>query len=93
LVLEVVLYLNPGSPSSAKARRNLESTLAAYDPTRYRLILRDVTHDLEESEADHVVFAPTLILRHPQASCTLVGDLEDHATVEALLGLGGMEKS
>jgi hypothetical protein len=91
--VEVVLYINPAAPTSAKARRNLDLALRDYDAARYRLIVRDVTRDLAESEADHVVFTPTLIVRHPQALCTLVGDLEDNATVVAILSMGGMEKS
>jgi hypothetical protein len=92
-VVEVVLYLSPGSVTSAKARRNLDAALKGYDPSRYRLIVRDVSQDLADSEADHVVFTPTLIVRHPQLPCVLVGDLGDLATVTAMLGLGGMERS
>jgi KaiB-like protein len=92
-LVEVVLYLSPGSVSSAKARRNLDAALQGYEPSSYRLIVRDVSQDLAESEADHIVFTPTLIVRHPQAPCMLVGDLGDTATVAAMLGLGGMERS
>jgi hypothetical protein len=92
-LVEVVLYLSPGSPTSQKARRNLDAALQDYDPSSYRLIVRDVSQDLAESEADHIVFTPTLIVRHSLAPCTLVGDLGDTATVVAMLGLGGMERS
>jgi hypothetical protein len=92
-LVEVVLYLSPGSPTSGKARRNLDSALQDYDPSSYRLIVRDVSLDLAESEADHIVFTPTLIVRHSLAPCTLIGDLGDTATVVAMLGLGGMERS
>jgi hypothetical protein len=92
-VIEVVLYLSPGSVSSAKARRNLDAVLQAYDPASYRLVVRDVSQDLVESEADHIVFTPTLIVRHPLVPCMLVGDLRDTATVAAMLGMGGMERS
>jgi hypothetical protein len=92
-LVEVVLYLSPGSPTSQKARRNLDAALRDYDPSRYRLIVRDVSRDLAESEADHIVFTPTLIVRHSLAPCTLVGDLGDTATVVSMLGLGGMERS
>jgi hypothetical protein len=91
-LVEVVLYLSPGSPTSGKARRNLDAALQGYDASTYRLIVRDVSQDLAESEADHIVFTPTLIVRHALAPCTLVGDLGDTATVVAMLGLGGMEK-
>jgi hypothetical protein len=92
-LVEVVLYVSPGSPTSGKARRNLDAALRDYDPTSYRLIVRDVSQDLAESEADHIVFTPTLIVRHALAPCTLVGDLGDTATVVAMLGLGGMERA
>ena len=92
-LVEIVLYLSPGSPTSQKARRNLDTALQDYDPSSYRLIVRDVSQDLAESEADHIVFTPTLIVRHSFAPCTLVGDLGDTATVIAMLGLGGMERS
>ena len=91
--VEVVLYVSPDSPTSGKARRNLDAALQDYDPSRYRLIVRDVSQDLAESEADRIVFTPTLIVRHSLAPCTLVGDLGDTATVVAMLGLGGMERS
>ena len=92
-LVEIVLYLSPGSPTSQKARRNLDAALQDYDPSRYRLIVRDVSQDVAESEADHVVFTPTLIVRHSLAPCTLVGDLGNTATVVAMLGLGGMERA
>jgi hypothetical protein len=92
-LVEVVLYLSPGSTTSAKARRNLDAALQEYDPASYRLIVRDVSQDLAESEADHIVFTPTLIVRHSLAPCTLIGDLGDTATVAAMLNLGTMERS
>jgi len=92
-LVEVVLYLSPDSATSSKARRNLDAALQEVDPSAYRLIVRDVSQDLAESEADHIVFTPTLIVRHSRAPCTLVGDLGDTASVVAMLGLGGMERS
>jgi hypothetical protein len=91
--LELVLYLNPASATSVKARRNLESALLAIDPSTYGLVGRDAARDLAEAEADHVIFAPTLIVRHAEAPCTLVGDLGGPAVVSALLSLGPMERS
>jgi hypothetical protein len=90
--VEVVLYVNPDSLNSARARRNLDAALQEYDPSSFRLIVRDVSRDLAESESDHVVFTPTLIVRHLDGACTMVGDLGDKATVAAMLSLGGMER-
>src|SRR5205814_5939102 len=91
IAVEVVLYVNPHSATSARARRNLETALQEYAPATFRLIVRDVSRDVEESEADHIVFTPTLIVRHADNACVLVGDLGDRVTVTAMLGLGGME--
>jgi hypothetical protein len=91
--VEVVLYINPHSATSTRARRNLEAALQEYAPETFRLIVRDVSRDVEESEADHIVFTPTLIVRHTHNPCVLVGDLADRATVATMLGLGGMESA
>ena len=91
--LEMVLYVNPATGISAKARRNLDAALKGCDPSTYRLTVRDVSQDLAEAEADHVVFTPMLIVRHPETSCTLVGDLADLGLVTALLSLGALETS
>jgi KaiB-like protein len=91
--VEVVLYLGPRSPTSVRAKRNLDAALQAYDPSTYQLIVRDVSEDLADAEADRVVFTPTLIVRHPEAPCTLVGDLGDTVLLTELLSLGGMEKT
>ena len=91
--LEMVLYVNPATGISAKARRNLEAALKGCDPSTYRLTVRDVSQDLAEAEADHVVFTPMLVVRHPETSCTLVGDMADLGLVTALLSVGAMERS
>ena len=92
-VVEVVLYVNPGSATSLRARRNLDLALRDHDPAAFRLIVRDVSRDVEESEADHIVFTPTLVVRHPDNPCVLVGDLADRVTVTTMLGLNGMESA
>lgn len=58
--LDIVLYVSPGSASSAKARRNLDTILESYDPSTFHLTVRDVSRDLRDAEADHIVFTPTL---------------------------------
>ena len=92
-IVEVVLYLSPGSAASTRARRNLDVALRRYEPARYHLIVRDVSEDLAESEADHIVFTPTLIVRHASAPCTLVGDLADTTALTAMLSLEGLEST
>lgn len=91
--LDIVLYVCPGSASSAKARRNLDSILQAYDPATFHLTVRDVSLDLKDAEADHIVFTPTLIVRNQEAPCTMVGDLADAGAVALVLSMGGLEKA
>jgi len=90
--LDIVLYVSPASATSARARRNLDSIMGSYDPAAFRLIVRDVSRDLDEAEADHVVFVPTLIVRSPEAACTIIGDLADADAVAVVLNMGGLEK-
>jgi hypothetical protein len=90
--LDLVLYVSPASATSARARRNLDSILGSYDPAAFRLTVRDVSLDLDQAEADHVVFIPTLIVRSQEAACTMVGDLADAEAVRVVLTMGGLEK-
>ena len=79
---------------SLKARRNLESVLAGYDPAAVRLEVRDVTVDALQAEADRVVFTPTLLVRGPaDATAWVVGDLADPEIIINLLRLGGLERA
>jgi hypothetical protein len=56
------------------------------------VIVRDVSRDTEDAERDRIVFTPTLLLRGADAGC-VVGDLTHGDALEALLTLGGLEKT
>ena len=92
MTARIVLYVSPGSASSAKAQRNLNAILQSYDPETFQLTVRDVSLDLFDAEADHIVFTPTLIIRNQETPCTMVGDLADASAVALLLSMGGLEK-
>jgi hypothetical protein len=90
---ELILYVNPGSALSLKARRNLDAVLAGYDAGAISLEVRDVTQDALRAEEDRVVFTPTLILRGAgPAGAWVVGDLSDQDVIVSLLRLGGVER-
>ena len=92
--LDIVLYISPGSMNSARARRNLDAVLQSYDPASFHLTIRDVSRDLDDAEADHIVFTPTLLVRNSEAPCPMVvGDLADTNAVALVLSMGGLEKS
>jgi len=90
--IELVLYVAPNSPACVRARANLEAALDAYDRSRIRLTVCDVSRDFEDAERDRIVFTPTLLLRGAEAGC-VVGDLSLGDAVDALLSLGGVEKT
>ena len=91
-MIEMVLYVAPGSASSMRARRNLEALLHAYDEGNLELVVRDVAREPELAEADRVVFTPTLIVRMGDAVARVVGDLVDASAVTNMLTMGGLEK-
>jgi hypothetical protein len=90
---QLILYVNPGSAVSLKARRNLDAVLATYDAGAISLEVRDVTKESLRAEEDRVVFTPTLILKGAgPAGAWVVGDLGDHDLIVTLLRLGGVER-
>ena len=91
-LVDLVLYVAPNSPASARARANLDAALAGYDRARIRLTVLDVSQEVEEAERDRIIFTPTLLLRGAEAGC-VVGDLTERDAVTALLSLSGLEKT
>jgi hypothetical protein len=91
--VDLVLWVAAQSASSLRARANLETLLAGYDRTRVRLVVKDVAHDVQDAEDDHVVFTPTLIVRARGLEARAVGDLADTAAAAGLLNIGGLEKT
>jgi KaiB domain len=72
--VEMVLYVSPGSPASARAQQNIQGLLATLDASRVDLDIRDVSQDPEGAEADRILFIPTLVVRRPLLTW-IVGDL------------------
>jgi len=72
--VELVLYIGPGSPASARAQQNLQALIARLDPGRVDLDICDVSQDAERAEADRILFIPTLVVRRPLLTW-IVGDL------------------
>jgi hypothetical protein len=82
--IDLVLYVSPGSPASARAQRNLRDLVARLDPSRVGLDVRDVTEDPEQAEADRILFIPTLVVRRPLLAW-IVGDLSNAEEVLRVL--------
>ena len=93
MTVELVLYVAGQSPSSVRARRNLERLLAGHAGADVHVEIRDVAEDVDAAERDHVVFTPTLIVRAGGIETRALGDLADGSAVSGILTLGGVEKT
>jgi hypothetical protein len=82
--VEMVLYVSPGSPASARAQQNIQGLVARLDPARVALDIRDVSEDPEGAEADRILFIPTLVVRRPLLTW-IVGDLTNADEVVRML--------
>lgn len=82
--VELVLYVSPGSPASARAQRNLQDLIARVDSSRVGLDVRDVSEEPERAEADRILFIPTLVVRRPLLTW-IVGDLSNAEEVLQVL--------
>ena len=81
---ELVLYVSPGSPASARAQRNIQELLGRLDRRRVDLDVRDVSEDADRAEADRILFTPTLVVRKPLLTW-IVGDLNNGEEVLRVL--------
>ena len=89
--VELTLYISPTSPSSMKARRNLERMMADSRAAPIRFEVLDLAHETERAESDNVVFTPTLVKRRPEPRAWFVGDLSDPRILTDLLHVCGIE--
>jgi CheY-like chemotaxis protein len=90
---DLVLYVSAGSAASAKARRNMESTLRGYSGCPIQYEVRDVAEEPARAEEDRIVFTPTLVKRGPGARAWVLGDLADASVVVELLRICGLSPS
>jgi KaiB domain len=81
---ELVLYVSPGSPASARAQRNIQDLIGRLDRSQVDLDVRDVSEDAERAEADRILFIPTLVVRRPLLTW-IVGDLTNGEEVLRVL--------
>ena len=86
--LDLVLYVSPRSPASARAKRRMEEVLAGCGAgIRYEVC--DLFKDAAAAERDRVVFTPTLVKRSPTPRVWILGDLSQDDVVRELLVLCG----
>lgn len=81
------LYLAGESPLSCRARENMQQICRDYLGSQYELEMIDVFEDPLRTLQDQIHLTPTLVRVHPTASCRIVGDLSQVATVLQQLGV------
>jgi hypothetical protein len=87
LAIELVLYVNPASPASIRARRDLEAFLAVHPSSSRTFVVRDVTRCASELDEDRVLYTPTLVVKGDGPTSWLVGDFQNPETLAAVLHL------
>ena len=90
--VEMVLYVSPGSPASARAQQNIQDLVAQLSPERVALDILDVAEEPERAEADRILFIPTLVVRRPVLTW-IVGDLTNADEVLKVLRSMDMEET
>ena len=90
-VADLVLDVSPDSPSSQRARRNLDKLLERFPTDRLRFHVVDLSFEAQRAEEDKIVFTPTLVKRRPDPRAWILGDLGDPGVVVDLLHMCGLE--
>jgi CheY-like chemotaxis protein len=88
-VVELVLYVTPGTAASEKAQQHLTELTDGLPRGTCSVAVRDVAAHAEEAEKDHVIFTPTLVKRHPLPPTWVVGDLSHREHLAGLLKFWG----
>jgi CheY-like chemotaxis protein len=88
--LVMVLYISSRSPSSMRARANLQHLLAGIDPSLVKCTIVDLFEHPRAGDADRIAFTPTLVRHHPGPRMWIVGSLGDPAVLKPLLRASGI---
>jgi DNA-binding response OmpR family regulator len=87
--VELVLYINPESLPSVRARECLERLVAGRATVHLQIV--DVSREEAKAEADHVIFTPTLVKNRPQPRAWFVGHLGTTQVLRELLESSGID--
>jgi circadian clock protein KaiB len=91
-VLRVHLYVAGEAPNSLAAAANLRSVLARYPGREVDLQIIDVIADPETGVRAGVLVTPMLLKLAPPPERRLLGNLKDHPTLVAALGLDQVDE-
>ncbi len=91
-LVELRLYLSPGSRESRTAASNLRQILESFDKSSIHLDVHELTsaneRSLELAEEDRVMVTPTLVRVQPLPKLWVLGDLSKRDLVERIIADG-----
>lgn len=87
----IVLYIHRDTPPSRRAERNARQILARIGEAGVRFELRDVAEHQSESEADRIVFVPTVVVKC-SPPVWIVGDLRQPNALFDVLCMCGLAR-
>lgn len=90
--LVLTLFVTDLTPSSTRARRQLERWLETSGRQGVRLDVVDVLEHPDVAEAEHVLATPALIRRYPLPRRKIIGDLRDWEQVALALDVEEMAR-
>ena len=88
--VELVLYVTAGTIASERAQHHIGVLTRGCAAGTCSFVVREVTVHSGEAEADHIVFTPTLVKRHPGPPTWVIGDQALQAQLAALLEVWGV---
>lgn len=90
--VELVLYVNPQSPASLKARKAVEAFMSAYPRVCCRMTVHDVNACGPVAEEDRILFTPTLVVKGDGPPAWVVGEMGSPEALAALIHVGEPEE-
>jgi KaiB-like protein len=93
LPIELVLYVSPSSPASARAVANLRRIVRQYKKRQIVVTVCDLSSDPTGGERDQIAFTPTLCKRRPEPPAWILGDLSRAEPLIELLEFCGVKPS
>ena len=83
---ELVLFVVGNEPNSMRARTNRDNICAEYlHGGNCAVTVVDILQDYQAALDNNVLVAPTLIVRGPRGTATIIGNLSDVDRIVALL--------
>lgn len=82
-----LLFVAGDGPNSHQAKRNLAALCEGSSAGRYQVTIVDVLKDFDAASKHGILLTPTLLRVGPGPNVRIIGNLNDHESVRATLGM------